>query len=108
MTALGISKPSPTFSTHSSRNFRFPTNCFAYCASLAALDVNHHALAIDVPDFQMGQLGVAHSGGVERHQQNAMVGSERRIDEPRDFFLAQDRRKVQGPFRIGSLGDAAL
>ena len=68
--------------------------------------MNHHALAVDVTDFQVCQLGVPHSGGVERHQQNAMVGSERRIDELRDFFLAQDRRKVQCSFRIGSLGDA--
>ena len=66
----------------------------AISASLAALNVNHHALAVDVADFQVCQLGVAHSGGVERHQQNAMVGSERSIDELRDFFLAQDRRKV--------------
>src|SRR5258708_10723358 len=35
-----------------------------------------------------------------------MVGSERSIDELRDFFLTQDRRKVQCSFRIGSLGDA--
>src|ERR1019366_2040133 len=45
-------------------------------ASLAALNVNHHPLAVDVTDFQVCQLGVPHSGGVERHQQNAMVGSE--------------------------------
>ncbi len=35
-----------------------------------------------------------------------MVGSERRIDESCDFLLAQDRRKVKGSFRIGSLGEA--
>jgi hypothetical protein len=35
-----------------------------------------------------------------------MVGSERRIDESRDFFLAEDRGKVKWSFRIGSLGDA--
>ncbi|MGA8304420.1 MAG: hypothetical protein WB723_01995 [Candidatus Acidiferrales bacterium] len=75
-------------------------------ASLAALNVNHHALAVDVADFQVCQLGVPHSGGVERQQQNAMVGSERSIDELRDFFLAQDRRKVQCSFRIRSLSDA--
>src|SRR6267378_1568161 len=78
----------------------------AISASLAALNVNHHALAVDVADSQVGQLGVAHSDGVERHQQNAMVGSKSRIDELRDFFLAQDRRKVKWSFRIGSLGDA--
>jgi len=75
-------------------------------ASLAALNVNHHPLAVDVADFQVCQLGVPHSGGVERQQQNAMVGSESSIDELRDFFLAQDRRKVKWSFRIGSLGDA--
>src|SRR5713101_4571738 len=78
----------------------------AISASLAALNVNHHPLAVDVADFQVGQLGVPHSGSVERQQQNAMVGSERCIDELRDFFLAQDRRKVKWSFRIGSLGDA--
>ena len=67
-------------------------------ASLAALNVNHHPLAVDVADFQVRQLGVPRSGGVERHQQNAMVGSERRIDELRDFFLAQDRRKAKWLF----------
>jgi hypothetical protein len=37
-------------------------------------------------------------GGVERQQQNAMVGSKRCIDELRDFFLAQDRGKVKWSF----------
>src|SRR5258706_5694312 len=77
-------------------------------APLAALNVNHHPPAVDVADFQVCQLGVAHSGGVERQQQNAMVGSERCIDELRDFFLAQDRRKIKWSFRIGSLGDAPV
>jgi hypothetical protein len=36
---------------------------------------------------------------VKRHEQNAMIGSERRIDEPCDFFLAENRRKVKGSFR---------
>jgi hypothetical protein len=40
----------------------------AISASLAALDVDHHALAVDVADFQVCQLGVPGSGGVERHQ----------------------------------------
>ena len=46
----------------------------AIFASLAALDVDHHALAIDVADFQVSQFGAAHSGGVEGHQQSAMKG----------------------------------
>jgi hypothetical protein len=40
-------------------------------------------------DFQVCQLGVAHSGGIERQQQNAMVGSERRIDSASQRFNPQ-------------------
>src|SRR5712692_9881087 len=75
-------------------------------ATFTALDVNHHALAVHVADLQVCQFSASYSGGVERHQQSAMVGSERRINESRDFFLAQDRRKVKCSFRIRSLGDA--
>ena len=75
-------------------------------ASLAALDVNHHSFAIDVADFQVGQLSASYSGGVEGHQQSAMIRSQSCVDKPRDFFPAEDRRKVKGSFRIGSLGDA--
>src|ERR1700688_231237 len=75
-------------------------------ASLAASNVNHHALAIDVADFQVCQLSASYSGGVERHQQSAMIRSQSCVDESRDFFLAEDRRKVKPFFRIGRLGDA--
>ena len=66
----------------------------AVLAALAALDVNHHALAVDVADFQARQFGASHSGGVESHQQSAMEGSASRIDESRDFFLTEDRRQA--------------
>src|SRR5207253_7080889 len=75
-------------------------------APLATLDVNYHALAVDVRNFQVGQLGASHSGSVERHQQRAMKGSASRIDESRHFFLAHDRWNVPGSFRIGGLGCA--
>jgi hypothetical protein len=44
-------------------------------ASLAALDVYHHALAIDVADFQVCQFSASYSGGGEGHQQSAMKRS---------------------------------
>src|SRR5580658_8254599 len=75
-------------------------------ASLAALDVNHHALAIDVADFQVGQFRASYSGGVEGHQQGAMEGSAGRLNELSNFFLAEDRWQAMGPFRIGSVADA--
>src|SRR5260370_28194696 len=75
-------------------------------ASLAALNVNDHAFAIDVADFQVRQFSASYSGGVERHQQGAMEGRARGLDQSCDFFLAEDRWKAMGPFRIGSVGDA--
>jgi len=75
-------------------------------ASLAALNVNHHPLAVDVTDFQVCQLGVPALRWRRASSAECDGRSERRVDELRDFFLAQDRRKVQCSFRIGSLGDA--
>src|SRR5258707_13914229 len=75
-------------------------------ASLSALDVNHHAFAIDVADFQVCQFSASYSGGVERHQQSAMIRSQSCVDESRDFFPAEDRWQVNGLLRVGSLGDA--
>ena len=77
-------------------------------APLAAFDVNHHALAVDVPELQVRHLLVPGSGGIERHQQSAMEGSGGRIDELRNFFLAEDRRQAVGPFWIRSVCDAPI
>src|SRR5215470_5192394 len=78
----------------------------AILASLPALDVNHHALAVDVANFQVRQFGTAHSGSVERHQQGAMVGSAGGINQCGYLFLAENRRQVNGLLVIGGLGDA--
>src|SRR5580692_9325557 len=69
-------------------------------------DVNHHTFAIDVANFQVCQFSASYSGGVERHQQSAMIRSQSCVHESRDFFPAEDRRKVKCSFRIGRLGDA--
>jgi len=68
--------------------------------------VNHHAFAIDVADFQVSQFSASYSSGVERHQQGAMEGSAGRLNELSNFFLAEDRWKAMGPFRVGSVGNA--
>ena len=71
-------------------------------APLAALDVNDHALAVNVADFESGQLGTPHPGGIEGHQQNALVGRASGIDESRNFFWAENRGEAMALFRIGS------
>src|SRR5216684_6388556 len=78
----------------------------AVLAAFAALDVNHHALTVDVANFQTCEFGTPESGGVERHQQSAMEGRASRIDESRHFLLAEDRWQVNGLLRVGSLRDA--
>jgi hypothetical protein len=75
----------------------------AISETLAALDVNHPALTVDVFGFQVGQLGVPGAGGVEGHEQDALTRSARRMDELRDFFPAKDHRQTTRPFPIGSL-----
>jgi hypothetical protein len=72
------------------------------------LDVNHHALAVDVAELQARRLFVPGSGGIERHQQSAMERSGGRIDELSNFFLAEDRRQAMGPFWIRSVCDAPI
>ena len=58
--------------------------------SLAALNVNHHTLAVDVAGLQACQFATAQTGGVERHEQRAVEGSAGRLDQSRDFFLTED------------------
>src|SRR6266496_5621903 len=37
-------------------------------AALAATDVNNHALAVDIADFQVRHFGAARASRIERHQ----------------------------------------
>src|ERR1700680_1201050 len=78
----------------------------AVFAAFTALDVDHHALAVDVTHFQACEFGTTESGRIERHQQSAMEGRVSRIDESRHFFLAEDRWQVKGLLRVGRLGNA--
>src|SRR5271157_403682 len=75
-------------------------------AALAALDVYDHPLTINVANLQAGQFGAARSGSVEGHQQNAVEGSGRGVDEPSDFLLAQHRGQVPRLLGIGRLRHA--
>jgi hypothetical protein len=77
----------------------------AVFAALSSADMNHHALAVDIADLQVGYLSTPQTGSVERHEKSAMEGSASGIDELCDFFLAEDRWEVMVLFRIGSLRD---
>jgi len=78
----------------------------AIFATFTALDVDHHAFAVYVADFQMCQFSASYSGSLERHQQSAMIWSQSCVDELRYFLLAEDRWQVFGPLRVGCFRDA--
>jgi hypothetical protein len=78
----------------------------AIFAAFTALDVDHHALTVDVTHFQVCEFGTPESCGIERHQQGAMQRRVSRINESRDLLLAEYRRQSNGPLRVGCFRDA--
>ena len=78
----------------------------AVLASLASPDMNDHPLAVDIADLQVRHFCATCARGIQRHQQDAMKGKLCRVDQTRDFFLAQHLRQVQNLLRIRRLGNA--
>ena len=58
-------------------------------AALALVDMNDHALAVDVADLQVRHFCATCARGIERHQQNAMKGKLCRVNQTRDLLLAE-------------------
>jgi hypothetical protein len=61
-------------------------------AIAAALPVNadHHALTIEVTDLERAKFGPWHGGGIQGHEQGAVIEIACRIDEPGYFLRAED------------------
>src|SRR5260370_18306682 len=72
----------------------------AIFAPLAPLDVNDHSLTVDIADLQASQFGTPHSGGVERHEHDAMKGSQGGVDQASDLFLTENHAQAERVFRI--------
>jgi hypothetical protein len=60
-------------------------------------------LAVNVADIESGQLGTPHPSGIEGHQQNALIGRARSMDQLRNFLWAENSGEAMALFRIGSL-----
>src|ERR1700692_3084823 len=75
-------------------------------AALATPDVNDHPLAVDVAYLQASDFSPACSRGIQRHDQDALKGRLRGIDQTSDLLLTEDLRKMQDLLRIGRLGNA--
>src|SRR5436853_5861309 len=78
----------------------------AVLVTLAVLNVHDHAPAIDVADLEARELGAAHAGAVEGHQNGAVEGSRRSLDELCYFFLTENRGQAIALLGIGSFGNA--
>jgi len=74
--------------------------------AFAALDVHDHARAVDIKDFESSDLRTARAGPVEGHQNGAVEGAGCGVNEPGDFFLAQDRGEAEPHLGVGRLGRA--
>lgn len=70
-------------------------------AAFAAVDVNHHALTVDIADFQARQFGTLESRGLRGSSVECDGKGASRIDQSRNFFLAEDRWQMHGLLRVG-------
>src|SRR4029077_19099849 len=73
---------------------------------LCHLEWHDHSSAIDIADFQAGELGAARTGAVQGHQNGAIERSRRSIDELCYFFLTENRGQAIALLGIGSVGNA--
>ena len=79
----------------------------AVLAALAALNGHDPGSAIDVPDLPARELsGAAHAGAVEGHQNGAIEGSRRSIEELGYFFLTEKGGQAIALLGIGRVGNA--
>jgi hypothetical protein len=72
-------------------------------AAFSLPDVNHHPLAVDIPDLESGDFCSAHACRVERHQQGAMEEGSRSINHLRDFIFTEDDRQALRGLRVTKL-----
>jgi hypothetical protein len=78
----------------------------AVLPSFAVLNVHDHSSAIDIADLQARELGAAHTGTVEGHQNGAIERSRRSLDELCYFFLTENAGQAIALLGIGSVSNA--
>jgi hypothetical protein len=77
----------------------------AIFASLASLNMDHHALAVDIGNLETGQFGPPHSSAVQRHQNGVMKRAGRGVDQTGDFVLTQNDGQLYPLLWVGGLFD---
>jgi hypothetical protein len=61
----------------------------AIAAALTLFDTEHHALAIDVADFELARFATTQAGTVEGEQQRAVIEILRACDQALDLVRAE-------------------
>src|SRR5215472_19302491 len=72
---------------------------FAIPATFALGNTDPHALAVDVTDLETAKFGASHRGGIQGHEQGAVIEIACRIDQPGHFLQAEHDRQAPGSFR---------
>src|SRR5262249_30343565 len=76
----------------------------AVLLALALLDAQQHALAFDVGDLEVGDLGHAQAGTISDAERGLVLDTRCRLQKPRHLFLAEHDPQ---PLRQGYEGEMA-
>ena len=73
----------------------------AVLAAFALLDMHHHARRIDIGEFEGRTLGTTHASTIEGHENGAIEGDRRGVNQAGDLLRTPDDREVNPLFRVG-------
>src|ERR1017187_1698302 len=73
----------------------------AVLAAFAVLDMHHHAGRVDISEFEGRALGATHASAIEGHEDGAIEGDGRGVDQAGDLFRTPDDREVNLLLRVG-------
>jgi len=73
----------------------------AVLAAFALLDMHHHARRIDIGEFEGRTLGTTHASTIEGHENGAIEGDRRGVNQAGDLLRTPDDRQVNLLLRIG-------
>ena len=85
-------RPHPAVVLAQRREQRGTEGDLAIAAALALLDAEHHALAIDVADFELTRFAAPQAGAVERQEQRAVIEILRARNEALHFVGTEHDR----------------
>src|ERR1700674_5885464 len=66
----------------------------AILAALASLHMDYVAGTVNVGDLEISQFGATQTGGIKRHQQNALERTGSGFDETVDFLPDENGRQM--------------